>query len=92
MVECVAYKHVALDSGAVVGRTVPPWLSDRRLGPMNTIIAMNILTFIVVLAIWLPLGATSVPALFAVVVLMGIGTGSFSPLDGKGLSTGPVSD
>jgi hypothetical protein len=44
---------------------------------------MNFFTLAVVLAIWLPLGASSVEALFIVVVLMGIGTGSFVPLGGK---------
>ena len=50
---------------------------------MNTTIVMNVFTLLVVLTIWLPVGATSVPALFIVVVLMGIGTGSFVPLGGK---------
>ena len=61
-----------------------PWLSDRVLGPLNVTIMMNIFTLLVVLAIWLPLGGLSVTALFVVVVLMGIGTGSFVPLGGKG--------
>jgi dipeptide/tripeptide permease len=67
----------------VLGRTVPPWLSDRVLGPLNATIAMNVFTLAVVLVLWLPLGASSVTALFVVVVLMGIGTGSFVPLGGK---------
>jgi hypothetical protein len=46
---------------------------------------MNVFTLLVVLVIWLPLGASSSAALFVVVVLMGIGTGSFVPLGGKGL-------
>lgn len=64
---------------------MPPWLSDRKLGPMNTILVMNAFTLLVVLTIWLPCGASSVAALFVVVVLMGIGTGSFVPLGGKRL-------
>ncbi|KAG7292200.1 hypothetical protein NEMBOFW57_002235 [Staphylotrichum longicolle] len=67
-------------SGAILGRTIPPWLSDRVMGPLNATIMMNIFTLFVVLAIWLPLGGLSVAALFVVVVLMGIGTGSFVPL------------
>jgi hypothetical protein len=66
-----------------MGRTVPPWLSDRLLGPLNTTLAMNVFTLFVVLAIWLPLGGLSITALFVVVQLMGIGTGSFVPLGGK---------
>ena len=72
-----------VDRGAIIGRTVPLWLSDRKLGPINTIILMNILAFITVLVIWLPFGALTVPALYVVVVFMGIGTGSFVPLGGS---------
>ena len=72
-----------VDRGAIIGRTVPLWMSDRNLGPINTIILMNILTFVTVLAIWLPFGALTVPALYVVVVFMGIGTGSFVPLGGS---------
>jgi hypothetical protein len=78
-----ALNKVPTLSGAVLGRTVPPWLSDRVLGPLNATIAMNVFTLAVVLVLWLPLGASSVTALFVVVVLMGIGTGSFVPLGGK---------
>ncbi|KAL2122445.1 hypothetical protein VTJ04DRAFT_2900 [Mycothermus thermophilus] len=41
---------------------------------------MNLLTLIVVLGIWLQLGASSTVALYAVVVLMGVGSGSFVSL------------
>jgi len=68
--------------GAMIGRTVPLWLSDRKLGPINTIILMNVFTLLTVLVVWLPFGALTVPALFVVVLLMGIGTGSFVPLGG----------
>ncbi|KAL2178501.1 uncharacterized protein P884DRAFT_322397 [Thermothelomyces heterothallicus CBS 202.75] len=74
------YLMMSYNIGAVVGRTVPPWLSDRLLGPLNATIVMNGFTLLAVLAIWLPLGGSSVAALFVVVVLMGIGTGSFVPL------------
>jgi len=69
-----------------LGRTLPPWLSDRLFGPLNAILAMNVFTLLTVLAIWLPLGASSIAALFVVVVLMGIGTGSFVPLGGRASS------
>ena len=71
-------------SGAVVGRSLPLWLSDRKLGPLNTVILMMTATLLVVLGIWLPFGTSSVPALFVVVVLLGIGTGSSVPLGGNG--------
>ncbi|KAK3900434.1 hypothetical protein C8A05DRAFT_35936 [Staphylotrichum tortipilum] len=67
-------------SGAVLGRTLPPWLGDRVLGPLNATIAMNLFTLLVVLAIWIPVGTSSLAALFIVVALMGVGTGSFVPL------------
>lgn len=69
--------------GAVIGRSLPLWLSDRKLGPLNTVILTMTATLVVVLAIWLPLGTTSVTALFVVVVLLGIGTGSSVPLGGN---------
>lgn len=62
---------------------MPPWLSDRVLGPLNATIAINVFTLLVVLAVWLPVGASSVAALFIVVALMCVGTGSFVPLGGK---------
>lgn len=69
--------------GAVIGRSLPLWLSDRKLGPLNTVILMMTATLLVVLAIWLPFGTSSVRALFVVVVLLGIGTGSSVPLGGN---------
>ncbi|KAL2259376.1 hypothetical protein VTK26DRAFT_6966 [Humicola hyalothermophila] len=74
------YLMMSYNIGALLGRTVPPWLSDRGSGPMNTTILMNMFTLLVVLTVWLPVGASSVPALFIVIVLMGIGTGSLVPL------------
>ncbi|GAB1311311.1 Major facilitator superfamily domain-containing protein [Madurella fahalii] len=81
------YLMMSYNIGAVVGRTVPPYLSDRKLGPINTITIMNIFTLLVVLVIWLPFGASSTPALFFTVVLMGIGTGSFVPLGASCVNT-----
>jgi dipeptide/tripeptide permease len=70
----------------MIGRTLPPWISDRKLGPINTIIFMNALTLLVVLCLWLPFGNMSSSALFVVVTLMGVGTGSFVPLGGETIS------
>ncbi|KAK4230767.1 putative transporter [Podospora fimiseda] len=67
--------------------TLPMWLSDRKLGPINSLIMMNLFTLGVVLVIWLPLGSRSIYALFAVVVLMGVGTGSAVPLGDSFLGT-----
>ena len=44
---------------------------------------MNLFTLLVVLVIWIPVGASSLAALFIVVALMGVGTGSFVPLGGE---------
>ncbi|KAM7190293.1 putative transporter [Naviculisporaceae sp. PSN 640] len=74
------YLMMSYNIGAILGRTLPPWLSDRFLGPLNTIIVMNMFTLLVVLGVWLPFGASTVQGLFVAVVLMGIGTGSFVPL------------
>ncbi|KAK0672905.1 major facilitator superfamily domain-containing protein [Cercophora samala] len=74
------YLMMSYNIGAFFGRILPPFVSDRLLGPLNTTIAMNVFTLVVVLTIWLPAGATSIGMLYLVVVLMGIGTGSFVPL------------
>ncbi|KAK4218773.1 putative transporter [Rhypophila decipiens] len=74
------YLMMSYNIGAILGRTLPPWLSDRFLGPLNTIILMNMFTLLVVLGVWLPFGASTVQGLFVAIVLMGIGTGSFVPL------------
>ncbi|KAK4103188.1 MFS general substrate transporter [Parathielavia hyrcaniae] len=64
------YLMMSYNIGAVIGRTVPLWLSDRLLGPINTTIVMNLFTLL----------GLAIAALFIVVQLMGIGTGSFVPL------------
>ncbi|KAK3311240.1 major facilitator superfamily domain-containing protein [Chaetomium strumarium] len=74
------YLMVSYNFGAVLGRTVPPWLSDRLLDSLNATISMNVFTLLVVLAIWMPLGTSSTAGLFVVEVLMGIVTGRFVPL------------
>ncbi|KAK1757689.1 putative transporter [Echria macrotheca] len=78
---------VHLARGAIIGRTIPLWISDRKLGPLNTAILMNIFTIAAVLIIWLPFGASSIQALYVVVVLLGVGTGSFVPLGVACVST-----
>ncbi|KAB5580463.1 major facilitator superfamily domain-containing protein [Coniochaeta sp. 2T2.1] len=74
------YLMVGYNIGAIVGSSVPPWLADRWFGPLNATIIMNIFSILVVFALRLPVGGTSAGALFAVVVLMGITTGSSVPL------------
>ncbi|KAK3330415.1 major facilitator superfamily domain-containing protein [Apodospora peruviana] len=85
------YLVMSYNIGAIIGRTAPLWLSDRKLGPLNTIIMMNMFTLLVVLLIWLPFGST-VQGLFTAIVLLGIGTGSFVPLGVSCVSAlcGPV--
>ena len=73
--------------GAVIGRSLPLWLSDLKFGPLNTMILMMTATLFVVLAIWLPFGTSSVTVLFVIAVLLGIGTGSSVPLGGKNLKS-----
>ncbi|KAK3936077.1 major facilitator superfamily domain-containing protein [Diplogelasinospora grovesii] len=74
------YLMMAYNIGSIVGRTLPPFLSDRKFGPINTATIMTIFTLLTVLVIWLPFGTLDVAALYVVVALMGIGTGSFVPL------------
>ncbi|KAB5513052.1 major facilitator superfamily domain-containing protein [Coniochaeta sp. 2T2.1] len=74
------YLVVTYNIGSLIGRSIPPWLADLWFGPLNTTIMMNGLTCLIVLAMWLPYGDSSVAALFSIVGLLGIGTGSFVPL------------
>lgn len=69
------------------------WQNAAALGVRhkpNTAIVMNILTLLAVLATWLPFGASTAQTLYAVVVLIGIGTGSFIPLGGNKLVPLPM--
>ncbi|KAK3996133.1 putative transporter [Cladorrhinum sp. PSN332] len=81
------YLMMSYNIGAIIGRILPMWLSDRKLGPINSLIMMNLFTLAVVLAIWLPIGSRSIHGLFTVVVLMGIGTGSAVPLGASSVYT-----
>lgn len=62
-----------------LGRFFPGFLSDYA-GRFNTLLLMLFLTLVVMLVLWLPFGATSLPALYAFAALFGFGTGSWMAL------------
>lgn len=62
-----------------IGRFLPGFLSDYA-GRFNTLLLMILLTLVVMLLIWLPFGATSLPALYTFTALFGFGTGSWMAL------------
>lgn len=63
-------------SGSTVGRLIPGYLAD-RFGSFNVTLVMASLTLITLLGVWLPIGDSSVVALYIVSVCLGFGTGSF---------------
>jgi hypothetical protein len=75
------YIEMTYNIGAILARTFPPYLAT-RWGPFNVCLAMIIFTITVMLAIWVPAGDRSDAALYVVAFLLGIGTGSYTPLIG----------
>ncbi len=62
-----------------LGRFFSGFLSDHA-GRFNTLLLMIFLTLVVMLVVWLPFGATNLPALYAFAALFGFGTGSWMAL------------
>lgn len=78
--ENTGYNLIATLNGAsCLGRVIPGMASD-FLGRFNVFIAMMAVTLCFMLAIWLPFGATSLPALYLFTALFGFGTGSWMSL------------
>ncbi|CAK7229283.1 hypothetical protein SBRCBS47491_007193 [Sporothrix bragantina] len=75
----VFYFQMVYNIGALPGRTLPSWLAA-RFGPFNVTLATTALTIFTVFVVWVPFGDHSPVALYAVSFLMGVGTGSFTPL------------
>jgi MFS family permease len=76
----VGYYLIAVMNGiSCLGRFFPSYLSD-YVGRFNTLLLMLFLTLVVMLVLWLPFGATSLPALYAFAALFGFGTGSWMAL------------
>ncbi|OAP60786.1 hypothetical protein AYL99_05788 [Fonsecaea erecta] len=68
-----------LNASSCFGRIIPGYISD-FVGRFNTLLFMILFTLILMLAVWLPLGHTSLVALYIFVALFGFGTGSWMAL------------
>ena len=61
------------------GRVIPGFLAD-RYGRFNILLISIVGTLILMLVVWLPFGASSLPALYVFVALFGFGTGCWMAL------------
>ena len=73
------YLISVMNGVSCLGRSFPGFLSD-YVGRFNTLLLVIFLTLVFMLAIWLPFGATSLPALYAFTALFEFGTGSWMAL------------
>ncbi|KAH7020824.1 major facilitator superfamily domain-containing protein [Microdochium trichocladiopsis] len=73
------YLVSVLNAASCLGRLGPGYLSD-KIGRFNTLLIMMAFTLVWMLALWLPLGQTSLAALYAFTALFGFGTGSWMAL------------
>lgn len=73
------YLIAVLNAVSCLGRILPGYLAD-KIGRFNTLLIMIVFTLVFILALWLPLGTTSLPALYAFAALFGFGTGSWMAL------------
>jgi MFS family permease len=73
------YLISVMNGVSCLGRFLPGFLSDYA-GRFNTLLLMIFLTLVVMLVIWLPFGATSLPALYVFAAFFGFGTGSWMAL------------
>ncbi|KAK6851877.1 hypothetical protein PG995_012002 [Apiospora arundinis] len=73
------YLIAILNGASCLGRLGPGWLADKA-GRFNMLLLMTIFTLFWMLALWLPLGARSLAALYAFAALFGFGTGGWMAL------------
>ncbi|KAH7139533.1 major facilitator superfamily domain-containing protein [Dendryphion nanum] len=73
------YLIALLNGVSCLGRVLPGYLAD-RIGRFNTLFIMIVFTLVFMLALWLPLGTSSLPALYAFAAFFGFGTGSWMAL------------
>ncbi|CAI6339982.1 unnamed protein product [Periconia digitata] len=73
------YLIAVLNAVSSLGRIMPGYLSD-KIGRFNTLFIMIVFTLLFMLVLWLPLGTTSLPALYCFAALFGFGTGSWMAL------------
>ncbi len=68
-----------LNGVSCVGRILPGYVAD-KIGRFNTLLIMIVFTLVWMLALWLPLGTSSISALYCFAGLFGFGTGSWMAL------------
>ncbi|KIW85770.1 hypothetical protein Z517_01162 [Fonsecaea pedrosoi CBS 271.37] len=68
-----------LNASSCFGRIIPGYISD-FVGRFNTLLFMILFTLILMVAVWLPLGHTSLAALYVFAAFFGFGTGSWMAL------------
>ena len=68
-----------LNGVSCFGRILPGYAAD-KIGRFNTLLIMILFTLLWMLVLWLPLGTSSLPALYAFAGLFGFGTGSWMAL------------
>lgn len=68
-----------LNGVSCIGRLLPGYVAD-KIGRFNTLFIMIVFTLLFMLVLWLPLGTTSLPALYCFAALFGFGTGSWMAL------------
>lgn len=73
------YLIAVLNGSSCLGRLLPGYAAD-KIGRFNTLFVMILFTLLWMLGLWLALGTTSLPALYAFAALFGFGTGSWMAL------------
>jgi len=73
------YLISVMNGVSCLGRIIPGFLAD-RYGRFNVLLVSILGTLVLMLVIWLPFGATSLPALYVFVALFGFGTGCWMAL------------
>lgn len=73
------YIIAVLNGVSSFGRIIPGYVSD-FVGRFNTLLIMIVFTLVMMLALWLPFGNSSLAALYAFCALFGFGTGAWMAL------------
>jgi MFS family permease len=73
------YVISVLNGVSCLGRILPGYVAD-KIGRFNTLFIMIIFTLVFMLVLWLPLGTSSLAALYSFAALFGFGTGSWMAL------------
>ena len=73
------YSVTLLNGLSFLGRTLPGFAAD-MFGRFNTLLILIAITLVTMSAVWLPIGASSEIALYAVIALFGFGSGGWISL------------